>query len=148
MNLIFGAIALFGGVLLTTQVGINTMLGKTLHNPYMPAAVSMLVGMLLTFALVAIVPKPLPTESAALSAPWWLWIAGGALGALYLTGNILLAPKLGAGVLVACVVTGQLSFAVAADHFGWLGFEQHSATIWRGLGCVLMIGGLALIAKF
>lgn len=47
-----------------------------------------------------------------------IWIAGGTLGTIYLTGNILLAPKLGAGALVGLVVTGQLLFAVLCDHFG------------------------------
>jgi transporter family-2 protein len=46
------------------------------------------------------------------------------------------------------VVTGQLLFSVAADNYGWLGFEPHAATLWRGLGCLLMMGGVTLIAKF
>ncbi len=148
MNVLFGFLAMLCGVILTTQVGNNTLLGKILNNQYIPAAVNMMVGLVMTFALVAIVHKPWPPAAAVSTAPWWTWLAGGVLGAVYLTGNILLAPKLGAGALVACVVTGQLLFAVVCDHFGLLGFEQHSATIWRGVGCVLMIGGLALIAKF
>ena len=77
-----------------------------------------------------------------------MWLSGGALGTIYLTGNIWLAPKLGAAALVGFVVTGQLLFAVLCDHFGWRGFQQHSLTIWRGVGCVMMVGGVALIGKF
>jgi len=54
----------------------------------------------------------------------------------------LLAPKLDAGTVVGLVVTGQLLFAVS------LGFDQHDVTMWRGVGCLLMIGGVTLIAKF
>jgi transporter family-2 protein len=56
--------------------------------------------------------------------------------------------KLGAAALVGFVVTGQLLFAVLADQFGWLGFEQHSAGVWRYVGCALMMAGVALIARF
>jgi uncharacterized membrane protein YdcZ (DUF606 family) len=49
---------------------------------------------------------------------------------------------LDAGTVVGLVVTGQLLFAVS------LGFDQHDVTMWRGVGCLLMIGGVTLIAKF
>ncbi len=148
MQIIFALLALACGVILTIQVGGNALLGKSLHNAYIPAAVNMVIGIALTAVLLAIVHKPWPTLSVARSAPWWTWLAGGVLGTAYLTGNILLAPRLGAAALVGLVVTGQLLFAVLADHFGWLGFEQHHASMWRCAGCVLMMGGIALIAKF
>ncbi len=141
-------LALLCGVLLTTQVGSNTLLGKSLHNPYIPAAANMVAGLIFTSLLLLIVHKPVVSVAQLRAAPWWTWLAGGFLGTAYLTGNILLAPKLGAGALVALVVTGQLLFAVAADNYGWLGFQTHGATLWRGLGCLLLMGGATLIAKF
>lgn len=141
-------LALICGAVLTTQVGSNTLLGKSINNPYIPAAANMVTGLVFTVLLLLIAHKHLPSGAQMRAAPWWTWLAGGVLGTAYLTGNILLAPKLGAGALVGLVVTGQLLFAVAADNYGWLGFEQHDATIWRGLGCLLMMGGVTLIAKF
>jgi transporter family-2 protein len=148
MSMLFGFLALLCGVVLTSQIGSNALLGKLLGDSYIPAAVNMIIGVVTTSALLLIVHKPLPAATTAAAVPWWIWIAGGALGTIYLTGNILLAPKLGAGALVGLVVTGQLLFAVLCDHFGWLGFAQHSATAWRAVGCLLLIGGVALIAKF
>lgn len=148
MNIVLAAVALGLGALLTTQVGSNTMLGKTLANPYIPAVINMAVGVVLTCGLLAIVHRPWPSHTMVREAPWWTWLAGGLLGTIYLTGNILLAPKLGAAALVGLVVTGQLIFAVLADHYGWLGFEQHSASLLRGAGCLLMVAGVTLIAKF
>jgi transporter family-2 protein len=148
MNLFLAAVALALGAVLTTQVGSNTLLGKTLGNPYIPAVINMAVGLVLTSVLLLVIHKPWPSHAMVREAPWWTWFAGGLLGTIYLTGNILLAPKLGAAALVGLVVSGQLLFAVLADHYGWLGFEQHSASLWRGLGCLLMIGGVTLIAKF
>ena len=148
MNIVLALLALACGAVLTTQVGSNTLLGKSINDLYIPAAVNMVTGLIFTFLLLLIVHKPLPAVDQLRAAPWWTWLAGGVLGTAYLTGNILLAPKLGAAALVGLVVTGQLLFAVLADNYGWLGFEQHGATLWRGLGCVLMVGGVTLIAKF
>lgn len=148
MSLLLGFLALLCGVILTAQIGSNALLGKLLGNYYIPAAVNMLIGVATTGALLLIVHKPLPAANVSAAVPWWVWIAGGVLGTLYLTGNILLAPKLGAAALVGWVVTGQLLFAVLCDHFGWLGFAQHTVTMWRAAGCLFLIGGVALIAKF
>ncbi len=141
-------LALICGAVLTTQVGSNTVLGKSVNDPYIPAAANMVTGLIFTFLLLLIVHKPMPSVAQLRAAPWWTWLAGGFLGTAYLTGNVLLAPKLGAAALVGLVVTGQLLFAVAADNYGWLGFPAHSATLWRGLGCLLLMGGAALIAKY
>src|ERR1700683_4498446 len=138
MSLLLGFLALLCGVVLTSEIGSNALLGKLLGNSYIPAAVNMLIGVVTTGILLLIVHKPLPVAQTAAAVPWWIWIAGGALGTVYLTGNILLAPKLGAGALVGLVVTGQLLFAVLCDHFGWLGFAQHSVSALRGLGCLLL----------
>jgi bacterial/archaeal transporter family-2 protein len=148
MYFILAALALVCGALLTAQVGSNAVLGKALGNPYIPAAVNMIIGLAATVILLAIVHKPLPTLAAARHAPWWAWLGGGVLGTIYLTGNILLAPRLGAAALVGLVVTGQLMFAVLCDNYGLLGFEHHPATLWRAAGCLLMVAGVALIARF
>ena len=46
------------------------------------------------------------------------------------------------------VVTGQLLCSVLLDHFGWVGFEAHLAGWGRVIGCLLMVAGFALIARF
>jgi transporter family-2 protein len=148
MQILPGCLALLCGIILTSQIGSNVLLGKLLGDSYVPAAINMLIGVVTTGLLLLIVHKPLPSGATAGTVPWYVWIAGGVLGTLYLTGNILLAPKLGAGALVALVVTGQLLFAVLCDHFGWLGFAQHTASLWRCAGCLLLVAGAALIAKF
>lgn len=148
MSLLLAFFALLCGAILTAQIGSNALLGRLLGDSYIPAAVNMVIGVVTTGALLLTVHKPLPAANTAAAVPWWIWIAGGVLGTIYLTGNILLAPKLGAAALVGLVVTGQLLFAVLCDHFGWLGFAQHSVTMWRTVGCLLLVGGVALIAKF
>jgi transporter family-2 protein len=38
--------------------------------------------------------------------------------------------------------------SLAIDRFGWFGMDVHPLNSWRILGAALMVGGIALIAKF
>ena len=148
MNIALMALALLLGVVLTTQVATNKQLGEALHNLYVPAVANMMIGLVATVAITLIASKEYPSLGMVKAAPWYGWLAGGVLGAVYLTGNIVLAPKLGAGALIGLVVTGQIVFSVLADHFAWFGFEQHTASLPRLAGCLLLIGGVVLVSKF
>ena len=148
MSYLLAPIAIVLGFILTTQVATNTQLGKALGNEFIPASVNMAIGLIATCLLTWAVTQHWPDRDMVRAAPWYTWIAGGFLGATYLTGNILLAPKLGAGALVGLVVTGQILFSVLLDHFGWIGFEQHTAGVARLIGCGLMVAGVFLISKF
>jgi bacterial/archaeal transporter family-2 protein len=148
MGWLLAPLAILLGAVLTTQVATNTQLGKALGNPYIPATVNMASGLVVTVLLTWCLTSVWPSREMLREAPWYLWPAGGVLGVAYLTGNILLAPRLGAGALVALVVAGQLVFSVLLDNFGWLGFVQHSAGIARLAGCSLMIAGVFLISRF
>jgi bacterial/archaeal transporter family-2 protein len=90
---------------------------------------------------------PWPSLPSVAGTPWWGWL-GGPLGAIYAVTAVLLARELGAATLTALVVTGQLVCSVALDHFGWVGFTEHAAGIGRILGCLLMVAGFFLIARF
>jgi bacterial/archaeal transporter family-2 protein len=148
MSWLLAPLAVLLGAVLTTQVATNAQLGNALRNPYIPATANMTFGLIVTLILTWALTPQWPSREMMREASWYLWPAGGVLGVTYLTGNILLAPKLGAGALVALVVAGQLIFSVLLDHFGWLGFAQHPAGIARLAGCSLMITGVFLISKF
>ena len=148
MSWLLAPLAVLLGAVLTAQVATNAQLGKVLGNPYIPATGNMAFGLIVTVILTWALTSQWPSREMMREAPWYLWPAGGVLGVTYLTGNILLAPKLGAGALVALVVAGQLIFSVLLDHFGWLGFAQHSAGVARLAGCALMIAGVFLISRF
>ena len=145
MNWLASGTALLLGVVLTSQVATNKQLGQHLHNLYIPAVVNMVIGIVATLAITFAMSKEWPSPQMVRAAPWYLWLAGGVFGAIYLTGTILLAPTLGAAALIALVVTGQLVFSVLVDQ---LGFEIHAANWPRLVGCTLLVAGAALVSRF
>jgi transporter family-2 protein len=139
--------ALLAGALITVQAGANSQLKQSLEAPMPALLVNYVLGFsaVLAYALVARVSWPAIGKMAG--APWWACL-GGLAGAVYGVAAILLASQLGAATLMALVVTGQLLSSVMLDHFGWVGFEVHPAGWGRTIGCLLMVAGFALIARF
>jgi transporter family-2 protein len=141
------AFALAAGALIAVQAGSNSQLKKSLGVPMPAVIVNYLVGLTCIVLYSLARRAPLAVFSRAGAAPWWGWM-GGLFGAVYGVAAVILASQMGAATLTALVVTGQLVCSVVLDHFGWVGFEVHPASIWRVTGCVLMVIGLFLIAKF
>jgi transporter family-2 protein len=142
---LLAAFALVAGALLSVQTGVNAQLRGAVGHPALAALTSFLVGTVALALYAGSLRLPLPGGSAW-GAPWWVW-TGGLLGAIYVAGAIVVAPRLGAGLFVGLVVAGQLLAALVLDHFGWLGFPVQSITPWRLAGAVLLIAGAALVGK-
>ncbi len=141
-------LAALAGLLNPVQSGANGEMGRVLGNPFGVVLVSLSVS--LAFTLVA----GLFTRGGDASgfshlteAPWWAWV-GGLCGAIFLVSQPLAAPRLGAAVYIGITVTASAIASLLLDHFGLLGFPQHTAGIWRVIGAALMIAGVSLIAKF
>ncbi|TXP84676.1 EamA-like transporter family protein, partial [Escherichia coli] len=58
------------------------------------------------------------------------------------------ARQIGAAPFLGMLVTAGVITSILLDHFGWVGFERHPATLWRIAGGLLMIGGVALVTIF
>lgn len=136
-----------GGVLTPVQASVNAILGRSLGHPVSAAVVSTCVSftLLLVTALVIRVPWPATPFSAA---PWWVYLTGGAIGAVFVFFLLFSAPIIGATAMVAAIIAGQLIGSVALDHFGALGLPQHTITPGRIVGIALLIGGVFLIRRF
>src|SRR5919107_6201545 len=101
----FLVLAFAPGVLLPVQAGLNAQLRSALGSPIAAAFISFLVGpaALAAVALVFRVSFPFSRAWAVTHPVQW---SGGIIGALYVLAAVVLAPKLGAGTLVAAVVGG------------------------------------------
>lgn len=144
--MIYILLALFGGAILPVQSGINAAIRVPLGHPVWAALASFTVGTLSLCVYTLVARLPLPSTSLG-SIPLWQW-TGGLLGALFVTLNILLIPRLGTATSFGLIITGQLLASLVLDHFGWLGIPQHSVNPMRLLGLALMIAGVILVRKF
>jgi transporter family-2 protein len=144
--MLYFALAFVAGMALTIQVGINSTLRHGLGNPAMATLVSFLVGTVGLALFLLLARTPLPTRAALGSVPAWAWF-GGLVGAFYVATTVIVGPRLGSATLLALVVLGQLLAALVIDHFGWIGFPQHSISTVRILGAVLLFSGVLLITR-
>ena len=134
--------ALAAGAMLPIQFGINAQLATWVEGSVRAAFVSFVVGTAALLLAVLATTRGWPDRAG--DAPWWVW-TGGLLGAFYVVGSIVTAPKLGAATLVALILAGQAIASLLVDHFGWVGFEEHPVTLLRVLGILLLAGGVALV---
>jgi len=134
--------ALLAGAMLPIQFGINAQLSHWVGGPVRAAFVSFVVGALALLIAMLLTARGWPDRAG--DAPWWVW-TGGLLGAFYVLGSIVTAPKLGAATLVAMILAGQAIASLLVDHFGWVGFEEQPITLLRIFGVLLLAGGVALV---
>src|SRR5579875_3082408 len=89
---------------------------------------------------------PFPSQKDLADLPWWA-VIGGLVGAVQVYAGLTLVNKVGAGPFVGFTVTAALIASLVVDHFGLLHMPVHAANMWRIAGAVLMICGIALIAR-
>lgn len=140
-------LALIAGFIIPTQAGINAQLSVWTRSPVLAATISFAVGTAALILYAIIMRIPMPNWASASEHPWWIWI-GGVFGAFFVTATIMLAPKLGAALMVVLVLAGQLVASLILDHFGWLGFPVQEISAGRILGIVLVGAGVLLVRFF
>jgi bacterial/archaeal transporter family-2 protein len=144
--ILFLLLALAAGVLLPVQAGLNAQLRSALGSPIAAAFVSFLVGTATLAAATLVFRVSFPVTRAWALTPVVQW-TGGIIGAVYVLAAVVLAPKLGAGTLVASVVAGQMITSLLLDHYGLIGFPIHSLSPVRLIGAALVIAGVVLIQR-
>jgi bacterial/archaeal transporter family-2 protein len=146
-NLVYYALAIIAGIMLSTQAGINAQLRSVVGDPVLAALLSFIVGTCFLLIYVLIFNKH---ESGLLGTlkemSVYKW-TGGLIGALYVTGVIIVAPRIGATNTAGLIVAGQVLFALFLDHYGLLGFVQHSVNYMRLAGALLLIAGVFMILR-
>jgi len=138
---------LISGALQAMGNSMNGALHKSMVNPYLAAFVSFTLIVFVFFTLFAVMPRPLPTVGDLQAMPWWAPL-GGITGAVAVFAGLLFVDKIGAGPFNGLLITANILTSLAIDNFGWLHMPVHALNIWRIVGGVLMVGGIALIAIF
>lgn len=73
------------------------------------------------------------------------YFLGGLGVTFYLFATALVAPKLGMGVSVTCVLVGQLMSIMFIDHFGLFGFNRTPFSMQRAVGLLFFVVGIVLM---
>ena len=139
--------AVAAGAMLPFQFGINAVLARYVDGAARASLVSFIVGALALFVAVLLFFRGLPSMQKAGEAPWWVWV-GGLLGAFYVLGSVVTAPKLGAATLVALILAGQAAASLTVDHYGLVGFQENPITLGRLAGIALVAAGVVLVRVF
>lgn len=140
-------LAYLAGIVMPIQIGLNATVARQAGSPMWASAMSFLVGGIALFGFYFASRQSWPSTQAVASIPYWAW-AGGLLGAFYVTMTIVVAPNIGAALFVALAIGGQMTAALLLDHYGGLGFPQHSINWLRVLGAMMVVGGVVLVRKF
>ena len=75
-----------------------------------------------------------------------LWqFAGGLIGAMFVFGTTLLAPRIGLADMACLIIAGQILASLAFDRFGLLGLATREIGAARMIGAVLVIAGALLV---
>ncbi len=147
LYMIFIAMAFIAGSFFPTQAGVNAQLARVVGSPVLATFYSFFVGLASLGLFVFFSRTQWPSWSQLGQVSPWMW-TGGVIGAFGVGTIVFLAPRLGAGTLMSWLLAGQLISSILFDHYGWLGFQQHPASLLRLVGLVMMILGVFFIQRF
>ena len=147
MTVLSTLLVIVAGALNAVQSGSNAQLVRSLGRPWLVALlVSLITAALFTATLLATGAR-LPEPGRLAHTPWWAW-SGGLCGAAYVASTLFFAERMGAAWFTGLTITAGIAASIVIDQYGLVGFRQHSASLPRLAGAALMVGGLALVARY
>lgn len=136
------------GALAAAQPGINAMLRANLDGKaFQASVVSFLAGVTVMSAIALFSGQGLPSPSRVVALPWWMWVMGGTLGAVFVTTALVVVPKIGPAMFFGCLVAGQMFASIVLEQFGWLGLSQDPVNLGKIAGATLIVAGVFLIGR-
>lgn len=140
---LFIGLAVVVGISGGLQVLVNSNLNKTADLPLTTLVVNVVAS-----AAVLIIYFIFSRQSFTVlkNADWYSFL-GGLLGVIIVMGSTYLIQKLGLSVTSSIIIVSQLTFAMAADHFGFLGISAIPADTSRIIALLLMVIGIYLFFK-
>ena len=136
--------AIITGAVVPFQAGANAALGCALGHPLWGTLVSLAVSFACIVPVMLLAKVQAPTLANLAQAPRWIWI-GGIVGVVYITGALMLAPKLGAAGFIMAVIAGQMLASIVIDQWGLVGLPQKPVTWSRLAGLGLIVLGLIVM---
>jgi bacterial/archaeal transporter family-2 protein len=133
------------GCMIPLQAAINARLRDHLdHSTLLASLVSFAVGTLALAVMAVLTSQRWQSLGGVADAKSWQ-LTGGLLGAVFVFGTTLLAPKIGLAKMVALVLAGQVVMSIVADHYGWIGLAVREITPVRIAGAALVVLGVVMV---
>ena len=148
MGIVWSVVGILAGMLIALQGPINAQLARGLGMPVAAAAASFVAGTVVLIALTLVLSQAQGITIAWRVPPLWMFVAGGCLGAVFVTCALVLTPKLGAAATMAFIVAGQLLAGLLLDRMGYFDLAVRELTLGRVAGAVLLLAGALLIRLY
>lgn len=130
------------GAIFAVQTAINAQLRKFVISPFLASMISFAIGVIfLTITLVSSGSSLGIPLDLLLNQPIYIWL-GGIGGAIAITTNILLFPKLGSVQTAILPIFGMTLMSMLIDHNGWFNSTQYSFGWNRIFGISLVLIGV------
>lgn len=139
--MLYEGMALFSGALIAVMVTANSLLAEQMGN-WMSLVIIHVCGLLTVTGILLARRKRI--DLRAPGTPWYFYISG-VVGVLTTLLNNLCFEPLGATLMLAMCVVGQLLCSNLIDHFGWFGMRRYPFARGKLAGYTLMAFGLGLM---
>ncbi len=148
MGIVWSLVGILAGALIALQGPINAQLARGLGMPVAAAAASFVAGSVVLILITLVLSQAQGIAIAWRAPPLWMFLAGGCLGAIFVTCALVLTPKLGAAATMAFIVAGQLLAGLLLDRLGYFDLAVRELTLGRVGGAVLLLAGALLIRLY
>jgi transporter family-2 protein len=148
MGIVWSVVGILAGALIALQGPINAQLARGLGMPVAAAAASFVAGSVVLILITLVLSQAQGITIAWRVPPLWMFLAGGCLGAIFVTCALILTPKLGAAATMAFIVAGQLLAGLLLDRLGYFDLAVRELTLGRVGGAILLLVGALLIRLY
>lgn len=146
MNILLIGLVVLAGAATALQVGMNAELRQHFGHSLLASTCNFGIGFLFLLVLVLAARIQIPPQFTLSGPAPWAWV-GGVFGALFVAIVAWAARDLGAVLTLTLVIVGQLITSTILDHYGLMGFQQHTTSPIKIAGCGLLLVGAYLIKK-
>lgn len=144
MLLLLLGLGLCAGFAVPIQTAINSKLSLYTRSPFYAATISFGTGTI-GLLLINIVFNPQLFNVIFSSQIQYTWFLGGMMGVIFLSGNLLLLPRIGASLTVVTTVSGQIAMSVVIDTLGLFNVSYQPFSTLKGIGLLLLLLGVVLM---
>jgi len=133
--------AFIGGAFITLQGVANSRISQDIGT-WQTATLTQITGFITTLCILLVVRDG---KWLGLKRVQPLYLAGGALAAVIIFGNVTAIHQIGATLTISAILIAQLSLTFFIDSNGWFGVAKQQMRLPHFIGIGLMIAGVVIL---